>query len=114
MRRARRVPAAAQPPRKPHRSLKAVVRRQREPWDRDALTALRHGYLDHFARAYYDHSRIVAASSAEAARAALHERTGSRRTAAARGRPPRTTKAPWTRGFRRMGAAGFEPATSRV
>ena len=27
---------------------------------------------------------------------------------------PRTTKAPQLRGFRRMGAAGFEPATSRV
>jgi Ti-type conjugative transfer relaxase TraA len=47
------------------------VRRQREAWDRDALAALRDGDIDHFARAYYDHGRIVAAPSADAARAAL-------------------------------------------
>ena len=47
------------------------VRRQREAWDRDALAALRDGDLEHFARAYYDHGRIVAAPSADAARAAL-------------------------------------------
>ena len=29
-------------------------------------------------------------------------------------KPPETTKAPQLRGFRTMGAAGFEPATSRV
>ena len=49
------------------------VRRQREVWDRDALAALRDGDLDHFARAYFNHGRIVAAPSAEAARAALVE-----------------------------------------
>jgi Ti-type conjugative transfer relaxase TraA len=47
------------------------VRRQNEPWDRDALAALRDGDLDHFARAYYDHGRIVAAPNADTARAAL-------------------------------------------
>jgi Ti-type conjugative transfer relaxase TraA len=47
------------------------VRRQREAWDRDALAALRDGDLDHFVRAYHDHGRIVAAPSADAARAAL-------------------------------------------
>ena len=47
------------------------VRRQREAWDRDALAALRDGDLEHFARAYYDHGRIVAAPTADAARAAL-------------------------------------------
>ena len=47
------------------------VRRQHEEWDRNALAALRDGDLDHFARAYYDHGRIVAAPSADAARAAL-------------------------------------------
>jgi ATP-dependent exoDNAse (exonuclease V) alpha subunit len=47
------------------------VRRQRERWDRDALAALRDGNLEEFARAYYDHGRIVAAPSADAARAAL-------------------------------------------
>ena len=47
------------------------VRRQREAWDRDALAALRDGDLDRFARAYHEHGRIVAAPSADAARAAL-------------------------------------------
>jgi Ti-type conjugative transfer relaxase TraA len=47
------------------------VRRQRDAWDRDALAALRDGDLEHFARAYYEHGRIVAAPSADAARAAL-------------------------------------------
>ena len=47
------------------------VRRQREAWDRDALAALRDGDVEHFARAYHDHGRIVAAPSADAARAAL-------------------------------------------
>ena len=47
------------------------VRRQREAWDRDALAALRDGDLDHFARAYHGHGRIVAAPTADAARAAL-------------------------------------------
>jgi Ti-type conjugative transfer relaxase TraA len=47
------------------------VRRQREGWDRDALASLRDGDLDQFARAYHDHGRIVAALTADAARAAL-------------------------------------------
>ena len=47
------------------------VRRQREAWDRDALAALRDGDVDSFARAYHEHGRIVAAPTADAARAAL-------------------------------------------
>jgi Ti-type conjugative transfer relaxase TraA len=47
------------------------VRRQHEAWDRDALAALRDGDVDGFARAYYDHGRIVAAPTADAARAVL-------------------------------------------
>lgn len=44
------------------------VRRQREPWDRDALAALRDGDVERFARDYDEHGHIVAAPSAEAAR----------------------------------------------
>jgi ATP-dependent exoDNAse (exonuclease V) alpha subunit len=47
------------------------VRRQHEAWDRDALAALRDGDVERFARAYFDHGRIVAAPTADAARAAL-------------------------------------------
>jgi len=47
------------------------VRRQREGWDREALAALRTGDVEHFAREYHDHGRIVAAPTAENARAAL-------------------------------------------
>lgn len=47
------------------------VRRQREPWDRDALAALRGGDVERFAHEYHDHGRIVAAATAEKARAAL-------------------------------------------
>ncbi len=47
------------------------VRRQRHGWDRAALAALRAGDGDAFARAYLEHDRIVAAPSAEAARAAM-------------------------------------------
>ena len=47
------------------------VRRQREPWDRDALAALRDGDLEVFASAYDDHGRIVATPTAEAARERL-------------------------------------------
>ena len=47
------------------------VRRQREPWDRDALAALRGGDVDRFAREYGAHGRIVAATTAQAARERL-------------------------------------------
>jgi len=47
------------------------VRRQHEAWDRVALAALRDGDVERFARAYHDHGRIVAAPTADAARAAL-------------------------------------------
>jgi hypothetical protein len=47
------------------------VRRQHEAWDRDALAALHDGDVEGFARAYYDHGRIVAAPTADAARTAL-------------------------------------------
>jgi ATP-dependent exoDNAse (exonuclease V) alpha subunit len=49
------------------------VRRQRQGWDRDALAALREGRIDRFAREYFQHGRLVAALTAEAARAALVE-----------------------------------------
>ncbi len=49
------------------------VRRQREPWDREALGALRAGDVERFARDYHDHGRLVAAPTAEQARAALVE-----------------------------------------
>ena len=49
------------------------VRRQRDDWDRDALAALRRGDVDRFARAYQQRGRLVAAPTAEAARAALVE-----------------------------------------
>jgi conjugative relaxase-like TrwC/TraI family protein len=47
------------------------VHRQREAWDRDALRALRDGDVERFARAYHEHGQIVAAPTADAARAAL-------------------------------------------
>ena len=47
------------------------VRRQHEAWDRDALAALRDGDVERFARTYYEKGRIVAAPTADAARAAL-------------------------------------------
>jgi len=49
------------------------VRRQREAWDRDALAALREGDVERFAREYHQHGRLVAAPTAEDARAALVE-----------------------------------------
>lgn len=48
-----------------------AVRRQREAWDRSALAALRSGELDRFATEHERRGRIVAAPTAEAARAAL-------------------------------------------
>ncbi len=47
------------------------VRRQHGGWDREALTQLRDGDVEAFARAYADHGRLVAAPSAGAARAAM-------------------------------------------
>ena len=47
------------------------VHRQREPWDRDALAALRRGDVERFAVAYHAHGRGIAAPNADAARAAL-------------------------------------------
>jgi Ti-type conjugative transfer relaxase TraA len=47
------------------------VHRQAEPWDREALTALRQGDVESFATAYERHGRIEAAPSADAARAAM-------------------------------------------
>jgi ATP-dependent exoDNAse (exonuclease V) alpha subunit len=47
------------------------VRRQREPWDREALDALRCGQVERWARAYRDAGRITVARSAIAARTAL-------------------------------------------
>jgi conjugative relaxase-like TrwC/TraI family protein len=44
------------------------VRRQREPWDREALAALRDGDVDLFAREYARHGRIVTAGTAAALR----------------------------------------------
>jgi ATP-dependent exoDNAse (exonuclease V) alpha subunit len=44
------------------------VRRQHEPWDREALAALRDGDLDRFVRAYEEHGRIVTAPTAAAVR----------------------------------------------
>ena len=49
------------------------VHRQRDSWDRDALAALRRGELDTFARSYHEHGRLIAAPSANAARAAMVE-----------------------------------------
>jgi hypothetical protein len=47
------------------------VHRQREPWDRDALSALRGGDAERFAAAYHAHGRLIAAPTADAARDAL-------------------------------------------
>jgi ATP-dependent exoDNAse (exonuclease V) alpha subunit len=44
------------------------VHRQREPWDREALAALRDGDLDLFAREYESHGRIVTAPTAAGVR----------------------------------------------
>jgi conjugative relaxase-like TrwC/TraI family protein len=49
------------------------VRRQRDEWDRDALVALRAGDVEHFAREYEAHGRIVASPSAEASRERMVE-----------------------------------------
>ena len=49
------------------------VRRQREPWDRDALAALRDGDVERFARDYQAHGRVIAAPSADHARERLVE-----------------------------------------
>ncbi len=47
------------------------VRRQEQAWDRDALTALRDGEVERWARAYRDHGQITVAPSAQEVRAAL-------------------------------------------
>jgi ATP-dependent exoDNAse (exonuclease V) alpha subunit len=47
------------------------VRRQHERWDRDALAALRRGDVDGFATAYDQHGRLVVATNADSARAAM-------------------------------------------
>jgi len=47
------------------------VHRQRESWDRDALTALRGGDPEDFARAYHAHGCLIAAPTADAARDTL-------------------------------------------
>lgn len=47
------------------------VRRQHDGWDRDALAALREGEVDRFVGAYAAHDRLVAAPTADAARAAM-------------------------------------------
>lgn len=47
------------------------VHRQREPWDRDALSALRGGDAERFAEAYHAHGRLIAAPTADAARDTL-------------------------------------------
>lgn len=47
------------------------VRRQHEPWDRDALNALRTGDLEAFARAYTSHDRVVTSPDAASTRARL-------------------------------------------
>ena len=49
------------------------VRRQSGEWDRAALAALRDGDVERFALDYHEHGRIVAAPTAEKARAALVE-----------------------------------------
>lgn len=49
------------------------VRRQREAWDRDALSALRDGDTERFAREYHEHGRIVVAPTADHVRQALVE-----------------------------------------
>jgi Ti-type conjugative transfer relaxase TraA len=46
-------------------------RRQNERWDRDALAALRRGEVETFAAAYEAHGRLVVASTAGEARAAM-------------------------------------------
>lgn len=64
------------------------VRRQREPWDRAALDALRDGDVERWARAYRDHGRITIARRAADARAALvndwHRAEGDKLMIAAR------------------------------
>ena len=47
------------------------VRRQHEPWDRDALAALRQGDVETFAAAYEQHGRLIVARNADEARAAM-------------------------------------------
>jgi Ti-type conjugative transfer relaxase TraA len=47
------------------------VRRQRQAWDREALTALRDGEIAEFAHAYVEHGQIVTAPTAHAAREAI-------------------------------------------
>lgn len=47
------------------------VRRQRESWDREALTALREGDVEGWAQRYREHGRVVGAPDPDAARAAL-------------------------------------------
>lgn len=47
------------------------VHRQREPWDRDALSALRGGDAERRAGAYHAHGRLIAAPPADAVRDTL-------------------------------------------
>jgi conjugative relaxase-like TrwC/TraI family protein len=49
-------------------------RRQREPWERDALIELRHGDVAQALAAYLEHDRIDVAPNADAARTAVVER----------------------------------------
>ena len=49
------------------------VRRQHEPWDRDALNAPRAGDLEAFARAYTSHDRVITSPDAPSTRARLVE-----------------------------------------
>src|SRR5262245_50860292 len=49
------------------------VRRQRERWDRDALSALRSGDVERFACQYGANGRIVVAPTADALRSQLVE-----------------------------------------
>jgi len=47
------------------------VRRQRHQWDREALQALRDGEIEHWAKAYREHGRIVARPTAHSVRCQL-------------------------------------------
>jgi ATP-dependent exoDNAse (exonuclease V) alpha subunit len=55
------------------------VRRQRHHWDRNALTALRDGDVEQWARAYREHSRIVARPTSDAVRGRPQPRVIRRR-----------------------------------
>jgi ATP-dependent exoDNAse (exonuclease V) alpha subunit len=91
------------------------VRRQRQGWDRDALTALRDGRVEQFAREYLEHGRLVAAPTADAARAALvedwwteHERGADARMIAHRRRDVADLNARARQRMRHAGLLGDE------